>query len=204
MSGGKPVKTAEMGTYFLGATITTHQAVDRVRFYADFVSISFGKKPKRETDGHITVVPPFRASYETASSMNLGSGLATLLSSHPINTTMFSIRGLSLMEFGGKEFLHFPVSAHSTGNETWEMYVKRVRDGLADLGIEMREEIPNEYRAHITVFGGKNLSKDKDVLRIIDRSLQEPPLYFKAAFLTLYTKYKRGWDMLSYDPASEQ
>ena len=106
------------------------------------------------------------------------------------------------MEFQGMEFLHFPVEA-SSSRESWEVYVKRVRENLISAGIFPREAIPDEYRPHITVYGGGNLSKDKEVLRIIEKSRYEPALYFHSVFLNLYTKYKRGWRMLSYDPAEE-
>jgi len=148
-------------------------------------------------------MPPFVASYREASDLNFGGLLAGLLSTHPINTTLFSIRGLAIMEFQGMEFLHFPVEA-SSSRESWEAYVKRVRGNLISAGIFPREAIPEEYCPHITIYGGKNLSKDKEVLRIIERSQLEPALYFHAVFLNLYTKYKRGWGMLSRDPAEEE
>jgi hypothetical protein len=189
----------KLSTYFVGATVVDHQAVNRVQAYEDVICASFGKESKKPHERHITVIPPFKATYVQASAVNLGGALATILSTHPTNTTIFSIQGLDVMGFEGEEFLHFPVSAHSTA-EMWTDYVQRIRRKVLEAGIELRGPIPEEYRAHITVFGGKNLSKDATVKRILKKSRSEPALYFRVVYLTVYTKYPHGWDTLTYDP----
>lgn len=190
-----------LGTYFLGATIACHQACVRIEAYEGLFCASFGQELKKDKDRHITIVPPFQTTYEIASKINVGGLTTTLLSTHPINSTLFSIKGLDIMEFEGTEYVHFPVRSYATGRESWDDYIVRVTKNLANIGVLPQDRTPEERRAHVTVFAGKNLSKDKDVRRIVKESQCEPELFFHAVFLNLYTKYPHGWDMLSHDPA---
>lgn len=79
-----------LGLYFLGATIVTHQALIRAKSYTNKVK-GFSKEINEK---HPTILPPFFASYEDASDINVGCATASLLSSHPMNTTTFELRGV--------------------------------------------------------------------------------------------------------------
>lgn len=181
----------------MGATVIGSNTLGRVWKYTERV------KGKIRRESHLTVLPPFIATYEEASDINLGCMSTSVLSTHPINAAIFEMRGLDLMEFNGEEFLHFPITVHMTGPETWEAYVLRTRQRLVDSGISFASEIPKEHRPHINIFAGKYLSKDQSIAALISESQNEPALYFNADYLTLYAKYKNGWRILSHDPALE-
>jgi hypothetical protein len=185
------------GLYFLGATIVSPQALVRVKAYADKVQ-GFSEKMAEK---HLTILPPFFADYKAASEINVGCAGASILSSHPIHTTMFEMRGLNVMEFEGKQFLHFPIRTFTQGGEPWETYVLRVRERLQEFKFEYRHKVPeDEHLPHITIHEGEKLDSDRGIREIVRRSRQEPPLYFQAFYLTLYAKYPHGWDTLTYDP----
>lgn len=189
-----------LGTYFLGATIVTHQALSRVKTYKEKI---LGPSQKDDEEIHLTVLPPFLTTYNRASDINFGCGSASIFSRHPINTTIFTIRGLDIMDFGDESFVHFPVQAHTQGEETWEMYVLRTRRVFLEMGMSFKSAIPEDYRPHITVYGAKNIASDRSIASIVRESRKESVLHFHAAYLTLYAKYKHGWGVLSHDPAKE-
>lgn len=188
------------GTYFLGATVVTHQACERVKKYREKV---LGPEEVRQEELHLTVLPPFETRFHEASELNVGTALLTLLPRHPVNTTIFEMRAMDVMEYGGEHFLHFPIAAYGSGPETWQEYVLRVRQQFIDRGFCFKQPIPPGYRSHITVCGSKDLSSDRSIQRLIQESRREPPLFFRVAFLTLYAKYRHGWDMLSHDPSQD-
>lgn len=194
------MKNAPLGTYFLGATVASPQALRRIQTYTERVIGPLGKDLREK---HLTILPPFRATYQEASDINLGSMTATLLSIHPSNSVIFAIRGLDVMEFDGESFLHFPVTAYTDCVETWEEYVLRMRQKIVDYGITFQSAIPDEYIPHITIHGGKSLSSDRSIAALIKESRNEPPLHFHPVCITLYAKYRRGWDALSEDPTGE-
>jgi hypothetical protein len=187
---------SEKGLYFVGATIASPQALNRIHAYEKKL-----KGEIKQGERHLTVLPPFWATYEEASGVNMGCTLASIQSSHPINTTLFGIQGLDIMSFGGVQFLHFPVQTF-TQEEPWSAFVLKVRKRLRELKLEFRHPIPDEYRPHITVSEGKGLS-DRSTRAIMRESKKEVPLYFNATYLTLYAKYKSGWHTLSSDPSRE-
>jgi hypothetical protein len=189
----------EKRAYFVGATIVSHQALNRVQTYEK----NLHRSSEQAKEKHLTVLPPFMATYEEASDINLSCALSSILSTHPINTTVFAMQGLDIMEFGGLQFLHFPIEAFAT-KEPWADFVLRIRERLQELKLEFRYPIPDEYRSHITVFEGKNLQDDRGIQALIRQSHKEPALHFHALYLSLYAKYNHGWDVLSFDPTQEQ
>jgi hypothetical protein len=184
-----------LGLYFLGATIVSHQALTRVKAYTEKITGPVDDVYEK----HLTVLPPFLASFEDASAINLGCAGASILSTHPINTTIFAMKGLDVMGFGGMSFLHFPIQTFTTG-EPWNDYVWRVRKKLREHKVDFRHPIPDEYKPHITIHEGKNLGSDRSMTSLIRESKREPVIHFQAYYLTLYAKYKHGWDTLGDDP----
>lgn len=105
------------------------------------------------------------------------------------------------MEFGGMQYLHFPIGSYSSGKETWDTYALRLRENLKAVKLEYRHKIPEDtYTPHITIHEGARLDADRGIQALIKESRQEPPLYFKTGYLTLYAKYPHGWDTLTCDP----
>lgn len=185
----------ERRAYFIGATIATRQALERVDRY----EMRLLGEVNRSEEKHLTILPPFLATYEEASEINMGCAMSSILSTHPMNTTMFAMQGLDIMEFGGVQFLHFPIQTFTTG-ESWADFVLRIRKRLHELKLEFRHPIPKEYRPHITLMEGEHLRGDRSVQALIRESIKESKLHFHATYLTLYAKYKRGWDTVSSDP----
>lgn len=188
-----------LSTYFLGALIIDHQALGRVNPYRRRLLGA----AEEVGEGHITVFPPFRATYKDASSINMDCGCASIKSNHPMNSTIFEMRGLEILEFEGEGFLVFPLQAYTAGEEQWGSYVLRVRQRLKDAGIAFKDAIPQEYRPHMTLCRMSDISNRINVEKIVAESKKELPLYFRTAYLTLYAKYKKGYAAISGDPSCE-
>lgn len=191
---------SKLGTYYLGALIVDHQALDRINAFRKTL---LGCSQDAE-EAHLTILPPFRTSYENASAINVGCGMVSLMSMHPMHTTLFEMRGLEIIDFGGEDFIVCPVTPHAPpGQETWEQYVPRIRQKLTDLGISYKEQIPSEYRPHVTVCRKKEVSARFSLKKAIAESETAHPLYFRVTYLVLHAKYKDGYSMISIDPARE-
>jgi hypothetical protein len=191
---------SKLGTYYLAATIVDHQALGRMNsFRKEFLGYC---EDLKET--HLTILPPFKTSFEAASDINFGCDIAFLKSMHPTHTTIFEMRGLEILKFGGEDFLVCPVTPYvPSGSETWGNYVLRVRERLTNFDIEYAGAIPDEYRPHATVCRVKDVSVRRTLSKAIAESRRLPPLYFRVTYLVLHAKYKHGYAMLSDDPARE-
>lgn len=192
----------KLWTYFLGGTIVDSEVLARVQEYENLIHILQNKGAVTKPERHITIVPPFLADYETASRINIGCMTATIFSKHPLTSTLFQICDLTIMTFEGLEILCFPVEVHTgdTKDGVFIDYVKALRQKLISFGIQYKEKIPEEYKPHITVCIGENLSKNEDVQSLITKSKQDNVIRFRSGYPTLYTKTKEGWGDLSNDP----
>lgn len=197
----------DLGLYYLGATINNPEVLLRVQQYSDRTCGLVGADCTIEKERHITIIPPFYADYETASKINLGCGMATLLREHPLVTTRFSIRGMRVMSFDGVDVIHFPIKAYPRLNlentPTFTGYVQTIRQKLHTFGLEFKETIPEEYEPHITVLVRKNLGGEARLKALLEESRLNRSLFFNSGYPTLYAKYKEGgWRALSHDPSS--
>lgn len=189
-----------LGSYYLGALIVDHQALDRINVFRKTL---LGYSQKLE-EAHLTILPPFRAAYEDASAINVGCGCSSIKSDHPMHTTYFEMHGMDILGFGEEEFIVCPILPHvPPGAETWQEYVLSRRQRLKDLGIEYKEPIPDEYRPHVTVCRRNDISIRLPLERLITESRKEPPLFFRVSYLVLQAKYREGYSPLSSDPARE-
>lgn len=195
--------TGKLWTYFLGGTVVDQRVISGVQGYEDNARKLFGKETITRNERHLTIAPPFLASYETASNINIGCMMATIMTNHPLTKTRFSIQALDIMAFEGLEILCFPVEIQADTKEEkafFVQYVKELRLKLLEYGIQYKEKIPAEYKPHITVFVGENLSNNEGVQSLIHQSKGDTPRRFRSGYPTLYTKTTEGWGDLSYDP----
>ena len=193
-----------LGKYYLGATVVNKGIIFRTQRYTDKVRSLFGVDLTIENERHITIIPPFQANYVMASDINLDCAMSTLLSTHPLTNTVFSIEEMQVMSFGELDVVHFPVRVHkkSPNDNSFVEYVQALRRKIRDLGIKFKTGIPREYRPHITVLVGEKLHEDPRLQAILKESDREKPLFFRSAYPTLYADYSHsGWQTLSQNPA---
>lgn len=189
-------------TYFLGGTIVNQVVLKRVQDYEDRVHELFARENIVKHERHITIVPPFLASYQIASEINTKCAMASLLSTHPLTATRFFLQHLEIMSFEGLDILHFPirVDERTPGAEMLFIdYVKTLRERFSTFGIKFKNKIPTEYKPHITVFTGENLRDSSGVCSMLRESKRQKPLLFYSGYPSLYTKCKEGWGDLSRD-----
>lgn len=192
------------GLYYLGATVVTREVLARVQRYSNRVLGIFGLDSKHLAECHVTIVPPFYADFRIASRINLSCAAATLLSEHPLVTTLFFIRGMSVMSFNDIHVLHFKVGVYNNNElpDHFTQYVKTLRKKFAECGLLFKEDVPDEFMPHITVHMGKDIGYDVRLKKIITGSQVERPLYFKSGYPTLYARYKNDWRDLRNDPTT--
>lgn len=195
--------TSNLWTYFLGGTIVNRDVVNRVQEYENSASRIFKKVVMTKEERHMTIVPPFLASYTTAKGINLKCVAAAAMPGHPLTTPQFMVRDLQIMNFEGLDILHFPirVDEKTPGAEMlFVNYVKALRTKFRTFGIQFKGEIPNEYKPHITVCIGENIKDNEEILSLINESKRLKPLLFHSGPPRLYTKCKEGWGDLGCDP----
>ncbi len=197
--------TEKRGLYFLGGTIVDSGVLSRAQKYSNLVRGYLGDDCIREKERHLTILPPFYTDYETASMINYSCMAVSLLSSHPFNSTLFSIKELEVMEFEGRGIVHFPVKVHENQSErNFISFVKRMREKANEEGISWRSPLPPDFTPHITVADIGDINKKEKINRIIRKSRGESLLIFRLVYPTLYAKYGSNWDTLHRDPTFKE
>lgn len=188
-------------TYFLGTTIVCQRVASLAQQYEEEAREEFDLNDISATpERHITLLPPFRTDYITASRINITCAKSRLFSPHPLIETQFSINQLKVMSFCDLDHLCFPlcVVKEFSLSDMFVAYVKDLRKWVEKLGVDFCDQISDEYVPHISVCSGKNLKTNKRIQVMIDKSGLQSSIRFLSGHTTLYTKDRNGWADLTF------
>lgn len=198
------MKTNKKVRCYLGATLIHPGVFARVQRYSDEARIGLGMDSVILRELHITLLPPFETTYESATRINLACACSTIIRNHPLTSTSFLIRNLSTMCWENVDVLHFPIKLSSKIHQGRRFldYIESLRNKVTQSDEFMwKETIPDSFYPHITVATLEKRKITPYVQSLIEKSRKETPVCFHAGYPTLYAKYKTGgWYTLSQDP----
>lgn len=203
------METTEKITCYLGATIINPHVQKRVQRYSDHARARLGfDTVVLPPELHITILPPFITTYESASHLNLACACATTITNHPLVSSRLSIQKLATMKWDNETILHFPVNFfHGLHPEyVFADYVKALRLKIIDSGeFVWKEAIPETFHPHLTVLEVERTRYADRLEKLVQQSNKDLPLHFSVGYPTIYAKYKTGgWYPLSQDPNNDK
>lgn len=193
----------KLSIYFLGATVVDYSVVRNVARIKNKANSVLGLNTQVEDECHITILPPFRATYEQATILNLNCSMATLVPNHPLTVTPLQIQRLSIMVWRRKSFLHFPVVVEESLFYTRDFmnYVTEIRERVLSLPyFTWESDIPPTFRPHISVLSFRGLERREGIQKLVKASQSEKPILFHVSYPTVYARYGAEWHPLSHDP----
>ena len=201
------MNTSKTTPYMIGALIYDTSVIDAINRIKVTLGEVVGKDTLREClptmRPHITFTPPFLASYEIASRVNLAQIVHTGKLFNEFNdedsneqTSSCTVLSPSWMKFNGIDILHLPVIL----NPVLKNFIDKLRQNILDNGLAYVNPIPDtEYYPHITIAKGKGLCvKQEDVFKkqFFD------PIHTNLVQIDLLAKYvATGWQWLHSDPS---
>lgn len=202
------MKTSEKIVCYLGATIVNLEIQKRVQKYSNHARTRLGLDAVIIPEQHITILPPFATTYESASHLNLACACATLVAHHPLTSSKLSIQQLALMKWKEEMILHFPVNfcGGLHPENIFVDYVQALKKKVLTSGeFIWKEAVPETFHPHLTVLKAERVQHAERMQEFVDQSMNDCPICFDVGYPTLYAKYKTGgWYPLSQNPNSAE
>lgn len=186
--------------YYIGVPVTDEKIVSAVQKPFNKVRSSFGESSPQITECHMTLVPPFRFSYEAAAEVSAGCSVARILKKHPLREASLCIQELDAMTWGTETILHFPVTSQDQDFEKFDAsglrgYVNALRKKVRGMdGFSWVNPVPPFVYLHITVASLQGTLKSSLLTEMVEQSKTNEKICFSSSFATLYIRGACGWE----------
>lgn len=179
--------------YYIGAMIDSPAVIQRMQKFSDRVKIACGIDWTICNERNFLLIPPFYATKSVARTLFANCWAATILnkSRHPLLSSTFSIKGLSMGSCKGTDVVYFEINPRN--RQQYFGYVEAERAKIASLGGHFASsdgygrELPR-----VVILARPSIKENPCLSNIIHDSHLGATLSFTPKCQTLFSKQSTG------------